>query len=93
MSDYIFDKNAEDRELGRLRLIEAAVDADTIDLLEETRCRHGRGRRLLGGARTDGATLVGLLFDHFGSGLYQIIAPDQKAPKHSGENGPSSLRT
>jgi len=36
MSQYIFDKNAEDRELGRLRMIEAAVDADTIGLLNET---------------------------------------------------------
>lgn len=36
MSDYLFHRNAEDRELGRLRLIEAAVDADTIGLLEDT---------------------------------------------------------
>ena len=43
MSDYIFDKNAEDRELGRLRLIEAAVDSDTIGLLEETGVTRGWG--------------------------------------------------
>ena len=41
MSDYIFDKKAEDRELGRLRLIEAAVDSDTIGLLEETGVTRG----------------------------------------------------
>ena len=41
MSDYIFDKTAEDRELGRLRLIEAAVDCDTISLLEETGVTRG----------------------------------------------------
>jgi ubiquinone/menaquinone biosynthesis C-methylase UbiE len=36
MNQYIFDKNAEELELGRLRMIEAAVDADTIALLEES---------------------------------------------------------
>lgn len=35
MTRYLFEKNADDRELGRLRMIEAAVDADTIRLLEE----------------------------------------------------------
>lgn len=36
MSDYIFHSNPEDRELQRLQLIEAAVDSDTISLLEQT---------------------------------------------------------
>ena len=36
MSRYIFETNADDRELGRLRMIEAAVDTDTVALLEET---------------------------------------------------------
>lgn len=36
MSGYVFDKNAVDRELGRLRLIETAVDPDTIGLLKQT---------------------------------------------------------
>ncbi|HEY5627049.1 MAG TPA: methyltransferase domain-containing protein [Nitrospira sp.] len=36
MSEYIFEKNEAERELGRLRLIETAVDADTIALLEQT---------------------------------------------------------
>jgi SAM-dependent methyltransferase len=36
MSRYIFDQNEEDRELGRLRMIEAACDAETIGLLEQT---------------------------------------------------------
>lgn len=41
MSEYIFRKNAEDRELNRLRLIEAAVDTDTISSLEETGITRG----------------------------------------------------
>jgi hypothetical protein len=36
MSDYIFHSNPEDRELRRLQLIEAAVDPDTISLLDQT---------------------------------------------------------
>lgn len=34
MSEYIFEKNAEDRELARLKLVEAAVDPETISLLD-----------------------------------------------------------
>lgn len=35
MAGYIFEKNAEDRERRRLRLIEAACDAETTGLLSE----------------------------------------------------------
>lgn len=51
MSDYIFDKNAEDRELARLKLIEAAVDSDTIGLLEETGVTRGWSCLELGSRR------------------------------------------
>ncbi len=36
MSTYLFDSNSEDREWRRLRMIEAAVDADSIALLDRT---------------------------------------------------------
>ncbi len=36
MSQYIFESNSEDRELRRLRMIETAVDPNTIGLLNET---------------------------------------------------------
>lgn len=36
MDEYIFENNAEDFELGRLKLVEAAFDAGTIALLEQT---------------------------------------------------------
>ena len=36
MSQYIFDTNKNDRELNRLRMIEAARDPSTIQLLEHT---------------------------------------------------------
>lgn len=41
MSRYIFDQNAEDRELGRLRMIEAAVDDASIALLEASGITSG----------------------------------------------------
>lgn len=41
MSGYIFEDNPEDREFRRLQLIEAAVDADTIHLLEHTGMANG----------------------------------------------------
>ncbi len=36
MGEYIFEKNAADREFDRLKMIEAATDADTVSLLEQT---------------------------------------------------------
>jgi len=36
MGEYIFEKNAPDREFDRLKMIEAATDADTLSLLEQT---------------------------------------------------------
>ena len=36
MARYIFEDNTSDRELNRLRMIEGAVDAETIALLEQT---------------------------------------------------------
>lgn len=41
MSRYIFDRNAEDRELERLRMIEAAVDDASIALLEASGITSG----------------------------------------------------
>jgi len=41
MSRYIFEHNKEDRELGRLRMIEAAVDPDTTALLAATGVKAG----------------------------------------------------
>jgi len=41
MSGYIFDDKPEDREFRRLQLIEAAADADTIDLLEQVGVAKG----------------------------------------------------
>ena len=36
MNDYIFTPNSVDKELARLRMIEAALDASTINTLEKT---------------------------------------------------------
>lgn len=41
MSSYIFDTNLKDRELDRLRMIEAARDPSTIQLLERTGINNG----------------------------------------------------
>jgi SAM-dependent methyltransferase len=41
MGTYVFDKNMKDRELGRLRMIEAARDPSTIQLLERTGIQSG----------------------------------------------------
>lgn len=41
MSAYIFDSNAEERELRRLQLIESANDPTTIELLEKTGIQEG----------------------------------------------------
>jgi SAM-dependent methyltransferase len=41
MSQYIFESNREDKELHRLRMIEAARDSSTIQLLERTGINHG----------------------------------------------------
>jgi len=41
MGSYVFDRNMKDRELGRLRMIEAARDPSTIQLLERTGIQRG----------------------------------------------------
>ncbi len=41
MSEYIFDSHKEDKELKRLKLIEAAFDADSIQFLEKTGVKNG----------------------------------------------------
>ena len=41
MGPYVFDQNMKDRELGRLRMIEAARDPSTIQLLERTGIQSG----------------------------------------------------
>lgn len=75
MSRYVFAKNAEDRELGRLRMIEAAVDPDTIVLLVETGVAAGwRCLELGAGA----GSIVEWMGNRVGSdGL--VIAVDKKA--------------
>ena len=41
MSDYIFQTNTNDRELGRLRMIEEALDPSTFRLLQRTGIQRG----------------------------------------------------
>ena len=41
MSEYIFQTNTNDRELGRLRMIEAAMDQSTFRLLQRTGLQKG----------------------------------------------------
>ena len=41
MSEYIFQTNSDDRELGRLRMIEAALDPSTFRLLQRTGVQRG----------------------------------------------------
>lgn len=41
MGQYIFERHKEDRELNRLRMIEAARDPSTIELLERTGIQTG----------------------------------------------------
>ncbi len=41
MNQYLFDHNAAERELARLRMIEAAVDPETIRILESTNIAPG----------------------------------------------------
>lgn len=41
MDTYLFEKNMKDRELGRLRMIEAARDPSTIQLLHRTGIQAG----------------------------------------------------
>ena len=41
MSQYVFATNTDDQELGRLRMIEAANDQSTIQLLQRTGIQHG----------------------------------------------------
>jgi ubiquinone/menaquinone biosynthesis C-methylase UbiE len=74
MSDYIFDKNAEDRELGRLRLIEAAVDSDTIGLLEETGVTRGWSCLELGAGAGSIVEWLGTRVGQEGS----VVAVDRK---------------
>ena len=40
VSQYIFDTNTADREHGRLRMVEAANDQSTIQLLQRTGIQH-----------------------------------------------------
>lgn len=74
MSDYIFHKNTEDRELGRLRLIEAAVDSDTISLLEETGVTTGWSCLELGAGAGSIVEWLGIRVGQEGS----VVAVDKK---------------
>jgi SAM-dependent methyltransferase len=75
MSDYIFHKNAEDRELGRLRLIEFAVDSHTIALLEETGITAGWSCLELGAGAGSIVEWMGARVGSKGS----VLAVDKKA--------------
>jgi SAM-dependent methyltransferase len=74
MSRYIFDQNAEDRELGRLRMIEAAVDDASIALLEASGITSGWNCLELGAGAGSIAEWMGARVGAKGS----VLAIDKK---------------